>query len=72
MNRMNFNRMKGVLLAIGEFNEEIGREGITDYFRECLKYLNRYAAVTVLDYLEPEEIKKLALDFMRKLRETKN
>lgn len=71
-NRMNFNRMKGVLLAIKEFKETIEEnEGITDYFRECKKYLNHYAAVTNLDFLEVEEIKKLAFDYMVKIRETK-
>ncbi|MFU0833938.1 MAG: LAGLIDADG-2 domain-containing protein [Oscillospiraceae bacterium] len=71
LNRMNFNRMKGVLLAIRDFRDKIGNEGITDYFRECAKYLNHYAAVTNLDFLEPEEIKELALNYMDKLRDEK-
>ena len=40
-------------------------------FRECKKYLNHYAAVTTLDFLEPEEIQTLAYDYMVKLREQK-
>ncbi|MCR5833051.1 MAG: hypothetical protein K6G55_00135 [Selenomonadaceae bacterium] len=71
-NRMNFNRMKGVLLAIADFKNEIGdKEGITDYFRECKKYLNHYAAVTTLEFLEPEEIRDLAFNCMMKLRNKK-
>ncbi len=69
-NRMNFNRMKGVLLAIKDFKYEIGdNEGITDYFRECKKYLNHYAAVTTMEFLDSEEIRDLAFNYMMKLRE---
>lgn len=72
LNRMNFNRIKGVLLAIRDFKDLLdGSEGITEYFRECKKYLNHYAAVTTLDFLEPEEIQALAYDYMVKLREQK-
>ncbi|MCM1325068.1 MAG: DUF6339 family protein [Bacteroidales bacterium] len=64
--------MKGVLLAIKDFKEEIGdNEGITDYFRECKKYLNHYAAVTTLEFLESEEIHDLVFNYMIKLREEK-
>lgn len=72
LNRMNFNRIKGVLLAIRDFKELLDdNEGITEYFRECKKYLNHYAAVTTLDFLEVEEIQKLAFDYMVKLRDQK-
>ncbi len=72
INRMNFNRIKGLLLAIKEFRELIGeKEGITDYVRSCNKYLNRYAAVTTLELLEADEMKKLALDYLVKLRKSK-
>lgn len=68
-NRMNHERMKGVLLAIKEFKETVKEnEGITDYFRECKKYLNHYAAVTTLEYLNSKEIKELALNYMLKWR----
>lgn len=71
-NRMNFSRMKGVLLAIKDFQELIGdNEGITGYFRECKKYLNHYAAVTTLEFLEADEIHDLALNYMMQLRESK-
>lgn len=73
LNRMNFNRIKGVLLAIKDFKDLLGdNEGITEYFRECKKYLNHYAAVTTLDFLEPEEIRTLAFDYMVKLRDQKS
>lgn len=72
LNRMNFNRIKGVLLAIRDFKELLKeKEGITEYFRKCKKYLNHYAAVTTLDFLEAEEIQKLAFDYMVNLREKK-
>lgn len=71
LNRMNFNRIKGILWAIRDFREVIGNEGITDYFRECKKYLNHYAAVTTMDFLEPEEIRDLAYTYMVNLRKQK-
>ena len=71
-NRMNHDRIRGVLLAIRDFKAELsGNEGITDYFRECKKYLNHYAAVTTLEYLDSNEIKDLAFNYMMKLREEK-
>lgn len=69
-NRMNHSRMKGVLLAIRDFRDILGdNEGITDYFRECKKYLNHYAAVTAMEFLDSEEIRELAFNYMVKLRE---
>lgn len=71
-NRMNLNRMRGVLMAIKDFKDKIGEnEGITEYFRECKKYLNHYAAVTTLEFLECSEIQKLAFNYMMKLRDEK-
>lgn len=71
-NRMNYDRMRGVLLAIKDFKEELSEnEGITEYFRECKKYLNHYAAVTTLEFLDSDEIRNLAFNYMMKLREEK-
>lgn len=71
LNRTSFNRMKGVLLAIKDFKELLGEnEGITECFRECKKYLNRYAAVTAFDYLDSEEIRTLAYNYMVNARKT--
>ena len=69
---MNYDRMRGVLLAIKDFKEELSEnEGITEYFRECKKYLNHYAAVTTLEFLDSVEIRNLAFNYMMKLREEK-
>jgi hypothetical protein len=39
---MNFNRIKGVLLAIKDFKELLKeKEGITEYFRKCKKFLRK-------------------------------
>lgn len=71
-NRMNPERMKGVLLAIKDFKNEISdSEGITEYFRECKKYLNHYAAVTTLEFLDSSEIRDLAFNYMKKLHDSK-
>lgn len=71
LNRRNPNRMKGVLLALRDFDEKTG--GVSnfdkDYVRPCMHYLNRYAAVTNLDYLEPEEVRDIAYYYMLSLKE---
>lgn len=72
LNRMNLDRMRGVLMAIQDFKNEISEsEGITEYFRECKKYLNHYAAVTTMEFLEVKEIRDLAFNYMMHLREEK-
>lgn len=72
LNRMNFQRIKGLLLAIKDFKEIVEeKEGITDYVRSCNKYINRYAAVTTMELLDAEEIRKLAYDYMAKQRDAK-
>ena len=63
LNRANFKRMKGILLAIKEFREIVGpKKGINDYFRECKKELNHYAAISSFDYLDSEEIRTITLN----------
>ena len=72
LNRMNFDRMRGVLMAIRDFKDILGNnEGITEYFRECKKYLNHYAAVTTLEFLDSDEIRDLAFNYMNNLRDEK-
>lgn len=68
-NRMNPERIRGVLMAIELFKEDLPGDGrgITEYFRECKKFLNHYGAVTLLDFLTAEEIKDLAYDYMKRL-----
>lgn len=63
---------KGVLLALKEFNGMLGpREGITDYFRDFNKYFNRYGAVSSLDFLSPEDIYHIAIEYLTKARKEK-
>ena len=70
-NRSNPNRAKGVLQAIKEYKETRGEKGLIKCFRACNKYLNRYAATATLDFLEAEEIKQIALNFMNNWEEKK-
>ena len=44
---------------------------MTEYFRECMKYLNHYAAVTIMELLDAEEIRNLAFNYMMRLRDEK-
>ena len=70
LNRTNFKRMKGILLAIQEFKGMVGpNEGITDYFRECKKEINHYAAISIFDYLDFEDIKRITLETLIKVRD---
>lgn len=70
LNRTNFKRMKGILLAIKDFKDVVGpREAITDYFRECKKELNHYAAINVFDFLDYEDIQKITFETLMKIRE---
>ena len=67
LNRMNPNRMRGVLLGIKDFKEQFpDYEGITNCFRECNKELNHYAAVTTMEFLDIEEIRDIVLNLMIK------
>ena len=69
LNRTNFKRMKGILLAIRDFKAVVDpHEAITDYFRECKKELNHYAAISVFDYLDYEDIQKLTFETLVKIR----
>ena len=70
LNRMNFDRIKGVLLALKTFKEEIGdAKGISDYVRRANKYLNHYAASTTMELLAYDEIQKIYLGYLRKAKE---
>lgn len=69
LNRTNSKRMKGILLAIRDFKNEIDPgETITDYFRKCKKKLNYYAAVSVFDFLDCDDIRKITFDTLIKIR----
>lgn len=66
---------KDVFLIYNNLNVTIlvtsNNEGITDYFRECKKHLNHYAAVTTSEFLDSDEIRDLAFNYMVKLCEKK-
>lgn len=69
LNKANFARTKGTLLAIKEFRGILGpREGINQYYRDCNKILNRYAAINMLDFLSSEDIRKITYDTLIKVR----
>ena len=71
LNRTDHSRIKGVLLAIKEFLDSLeSNVGVTNYVRAANRYMNRYAAVTRLDFLSPEEIKDIYLE--RLITEWKN
>jgi len=60
---------KGVLLAVEDFRQTLNdNEGISGYYRYLKKYLNRYAAVTSLDALDEDDVRKLSLDYLNKIR----
>ena len=72
LNKANFNRTKGVLLALRDFREELGpREGINQYFRDCNKILNHHAAINMFDFLDWEDIKKITFETLVKVRGSK-
>ncbi|ACC98423.1 hypothetical protein Emin_0868 [Elusimicrobium minutum Pei191] len=53
----------GILLGLKQHIDQ--KNGVSsDKFRDCIKYLRRYSAVTSIDYLSSEEISKITLDFL--------
>lgn len=71
LNRANFIRMKGILLALKEFREELGdREGMNQYFRECKKILNHSAAINMFDFLDSDEIRAITYDTLVNVRKS--
>lgn len=69
LNRANFQRIKGILLAIQDFKATLEpREAVTTYFRECKKELNRAAAVSMFDFLDYEDIRQITYDTLVKIR----
>ena len=73
LNKANFVRTKGVLLALQDFKNEIGqREGLDKYFRLCNRILNQMAAVNKFDFLDCEDIRKITFDTLMKVRDQAN
>lgn len=70
INKSNFTRTKGMLLALSEFKNDLKQgEGINQYYRECNKILNHYAAVNALDFMEFDEIKELVYGTLKQVRD---
>ncbi len=60
---------KGVLRAAKDLIPTLsGREGISGYYRPLKKYMNRYGAVSSLDFLSEDDIYNLAMDYFTALR----
>lgn len=59
-NSFNPTRAKGVIGAMSEVQGELGIDKLpSKVFRQLNRYLNHYAAVSILDYLSVEEIREL-------------
>lgn len=56
----------GLLSALKRIQEETGDKATRAFRLCCDSYLNHYAAVTVIDALEPEEIEDIAYSYMKK------
>lgn len=60
-NSFNPTRAKGVIGAMSEVQEELRIDKLpSKVFRQLNRYLNHYAAVSILDYLTVEEIRELS------------
>lgn len=60
---------KGVLRAAKDLIPTIyGREGISGYYRHLKKFMNRYGAVSSLDFLSEDDIYNLAMEFFTSIR----
>ena len=67
---MNFNRIKGVLIALKKFKDEIGdTKGISDCVRGANKKLNHFAASTTMELLSYEEIQDIYYEYLKKTRD---
>lgn len=75
---MNKDICIGILSAIKEINDDYSLDNVgvyksTDYeWADLCKYLNRYGAVTVLDSLSRDEIKKISYDYILSRRREKD
>lgn len=66
---MNKNVIMGILNAIQEINDSSQLDDVAmEEWRNLAKYLNRYGAVTMLDFLTAEEVQKISKDYILKLR----
>ena len=66
---MNKNVIVGILSAIAEINDSIEYEDVVmEEWRSLAKYLNRYGAVSMLDFLSEEEIKDISKNYILNMR----
>ena len=66
---MNKNVIVGILSAIAEINDSIEHEDvIMEEWRSLAKYLNRYGAVSMLDFLSVEEIQEISKNYILNMR----
>lgn len=64
LNRMSFVRLKGVLLAIKEFSDLNGKNGLIDVVREANKHMNSRAASTTMETWTDDDIRALYFSFL--------
>ena len=66
---MNKNVIIGILSAIQEINDSSELNNVVDEeWRGLAKYINRYGAVSMLDFLSIEEIHNISKDFILNMR----
>lgn len=62
---------RGVLRAAADIIPTLsGKEGISGYYRPLKKYLNRYGAVSSLDFLSEDDVYSLSMEFIQSQRKT--
>lgn len=68
---MNKNICMGILAAIKEINDDPKSNNVVEAeWRNLCKYINRFGAVTLLDALSKDEIKKIAIEYIWGQRRT--
>ena len=56
--------IRGILLAIEQYKEEIKENINSKLVRRCIKYFRRYAAVTSIDFLSETEIQDIIFKYL--------
>lgn len=69
---MNRTITRGVLKAIRELKQEPGIVKFGECFRDLNKFLNRQGVVISLDFLSEDEIKDIAVNYMKKWQVKRN
>ena len=66
---MNRNITIGMLRAILEYCEQIGRDISEEEWRELCKYINRQGAVTLLDQMSEDEVADMTIRYLLEHRQ---